>query len=160
MLKGIIGHCLRFTRRHTHGATVIRCPDEARCYLHVASFVKPDSTATRKTAPRFSVRYNHAHQYRACVKGYVSGFCCCVREETPRSLRVTSLCCVRVVLHQLAAQLEAKTEEGQTALHIATRAGYVSTWRAVTSRMSGDEVRRQEKLLLLFAPNDAETETI
>lgn len=43
---------------------------------------------------------------------------------------------------QLTSQLQAKTEEGQTALTIATRAGHVSTWRAVASKMtSSAEVR-------------------
>lgn len=42
---------------------------------------------------------------------------------------------------QLVEQLQTKTEEGQTALAIATRTGSVATWKAVANKIAEGEVR-------------------
>lgn len=53
---------------------------------------------------------------------------------------------VCVDFFQLTLQLETQTEEGHTALLIATRAGNVPTWKTVASRMSATEVSQRTAL--------------
>lgn len=86
--------------------------------LKALSIPVPSVLSTRSFEPVYLRPYVHWFNRN------VSSSCCCAL--------AWSYC----TLDQLDAQLDLRTEQAQTALTIATRAGNPSTWRAVASKMS------------------------